>query len=364
MLIYDSTSIAFTQKAETFLKEVLVKIGIPVHRSRFEFQRRTYPINVVVFEGSDWGQFVPSFYQIGLNRKLVYSAKDSVVRDILKHELAHYLTFILYGDVRPHGEEFRTVCRNFGFPPEIAAATMDLEASNLSKEGDLESEKIISKVKKLLELAQSSNVHEAELATLKANELLLRHNLQFVKQDQGPVYLNRVMLQTRKDAKLLAVIEILKHFMVKTVISHGKRTCCIEVSGTRTNVTLATYVADYLVRELDLLWEATKEEHGLTGLRSKNSFFHGVARGFDEKMARTQESFSPEDQRALVVVKRKLLHDTQVIYKRLTVSRSEHRSDAHAAALGVKRGNALTIRNAVEGRGSTLSLPGPRARNA
>jgi predicted SprT family Zn-dependent metalloprotease len=177
MFIYDSTSIAFIQKSERFLKEILQETGITVNKSRFLYKGYFYPLHVVVFEGSEWGHFNAPYLQIALNRKLIYLAKDSVVRDILKHELAHYFTYIIYKDVKPHGAEFREVCRQFGFPEEVAEATMNLEVSNLSKVGDLESERVIEKVKKLFMLAQSSNAHEAELATLKANELLLRHNI-------------------------------------------------------------------------------------------------------------------------------------------------------------------------------------------
>jgi hypothetical protein len=358
MLIYDSTTLAFTQKAETFLKEILTSIGIDVRKARFVFDRHLYPINVVAFEGKEWGHFNASYMQIGLNRKLIYLAKDSVVRDILKHELAHYLTFLIYrfDTIKPHGQEFKNTCAQFGFPDDITKATMNLDESNLSKEGDIVSERVIEKVKKLLMLAQSSNSHEAELATLKANELLLRHNLDYLKDRQEPVYLDRLLPRTRKDSKISAIYEILKHFIVKPVISMGNNACCLEVSGSLTNVKLAGYVAEFLNQELDHLWDLARKEHGLTGLREKNSFFLGVARGFDEKMRQSKMSFSPEDKRALMVVEKKLNLDTRMIYSRLSSVRSGHQSDHHAASVGHEKGLTLTIRNAVEGKGKNLYL--------
>ena len=358
MLIFDSTTLAFIQKAEAFLKEILKEAGMNVRTSRFEYNKYTYPINVVVFEGKEWGHFNAPYYQIGLNRKLIYLAKDSVVRDILRHELAHYLTMIIYRgvEVNPHGKEFREVCARFGFPEDVARATMNLDESNLEKEGDLQSERILEKVKKLLQLAQSSNSHEAELATLKANELLLRHNLDYLKDKVEPTYLDRILIQPRKDAKLSAIYEILKHFIVKPVISMGKNTVCLEVSGSLTNVKLAGYVANFLDQELDHLWKLAQKEHGLRGLREKNSFFHGVAQGFDMKMKRSKEAYTPEDKKALIVVEKKLQVDTQMIYGRLSSIRSGHQSDAHANALGKEKGQNLNIRNAVEGKAKNLYL--------
>ena len=177
MIVYDSTTLAFIQKTEQMVREILETSGVTVRRSRFLWKNYLYPIHVVVFEGKEWGHFNAPYFQIALNRKLIYSAKDSVVRDILRHELAHYFTLLEYGTVQPHGKEFHDICARFNFPDNVSAATMNLETENLAKEGDLHSEKILGKVKKLLSLAASANAHEAELATVKANELLLRYNL-------------------------------------------------------------------------------------------------------------------------------------------------------------------------------------------
>ncbi len=356
MFIYDNTSLAFIKKTEAFLREILEKAGITIRKSRFEFNRYLYPINVVVFEGKEWGHFNAPYLQIGLNRKLIYLAKDSVIRDILKHELAHYLTHLIYQDVRPHGPEFKEVCERFGFPEDVSRATMNLDESNLSKEGDLVSERILEKVKKLFMLAQSSNSHEAELATLKANELLLRHNLDYISNKEEPIYLERVLLRKRKDTKITAIYAILKHFIVRPVISQGKNSCCLEVSGSLTNVKLAVYVANFLDQELDHLWELAKKEHGLSGLQAKNSFFLGVSDGFQEKMSEAKKNYSEADKKALVVVQKKLDFDTQIIYRKLGNTRSNNQTDYNASQLGHAKGLSLTIRNAVEGKGKNLYL--------
>jgi hypothetical protein len=357
MLIYDSLSLAFIQKAERMLKEILESIGIPVRRSRFLWKNYTYPIHLVVFDGQELGHFDAPYLQIALNRRLIFEAKDAVLRDILKHELAHYLTFIKHGNVSPHGPEFRTVCAEYGFPNEVARARMNLETSNEMKEGDLDSEKVLEKVKKLLKLAQSSNMHEAELATIKANQLLLRHNLdRLLTGQEEPIYLDRVLPQKRKDAKLSAIYDILRHFVVRTVMSQTRGQCCLEVSGSLTNVKLARYVAEFLDRELEHLWASAKKTHQLQGLRAKNSFFHGVAKGFDEKMKAAKASFSAEDRRSLVLVENKLLEGTNLIYRRLSQSYSGSVLDRDAQSIGVASGKSLTIRQGVEGQKKNLYL--------
>lgn len=357
MIVYDTTTLAFIQKAEQMFREVLKDCGLTVRRSRFLWKNYLYPIHVVVFEGNEWGHFNPSYFQIALNRRLIWSAKDSVVRDILRHELAHYLTLLKYGSVPSHGKEFHEICSRFGFPESVAAATMNLERENISHEGDLRSERILEKVKKLLSLAQSSNTHEAELATLKANELLLRHNLEYVDQEET-LFLDRLLVRKRKDDKLTAIYEILRHFIVRPVISIGRGTVCLEVTGTKTNVTLARYVAEFLDRELDHQWDLARKEYGLSGLRAKNSFYLGMARGFDDKMKGVKLEFSEADRTALVTVEKNLDEKVRSIYRRLGTVSSGRQTDEEAQAVGKEKGRNLTIRHGVEGKTKNLYLPG------
>lgn len=361
MIIYDETSFAFIRKSEKILRSVIANIGLTVGRSRFQVGKILYPIHIVVFDGPELAHFNAPFYQIGLNRKLVYGAKESVLREILQHELAHYLTFIEHGEVQPHGPEFHETCRRYGFPVEVARATMDLQSVNELKVGELDSERVLEKVKKLLQLSQSSNVHEAEAATLKANEILLRHNLSFVNSsDDEPLYLERLLPRKRKDSKLMAIYEILRHFIVRPVLSQGKGVCCLEVSGTKTNVELAQYVANFLDRELDDLWLKAKKEFRLSGLKARNSFYLGVASGFDMKMKSMKEKFSDTDRRALRVIEGELDQKVARIYRRLSSSSSSNSIDGKAHSLGHESGKSLTIRKGVESNSAKgLYLPAP-----
>lgn len=352
MIVYDSTTLAFIQKSEEMLREILQESGVTVRRSRFLWKNYLYPIHVVVFEGSEFGHFNAAYFQIALNRKLIYSAKDSVVRDILRHELAHYFTLLEYGAVQPHGKEFHEICARFNFPENVTAATMNLDNENLSKEGDIHSEKILEKVKKLLSLAQSANAHEAEIATLKANALLLRHNLDYIegKGKEETLYLDRLLPRSRKDDKLTAIYEILRHFIVRPVISQGRGTVCLEVTGTKTNVMLARYVGEFLDRELDRQWEEARKEYGLSGIRAKNSFFIGMAKGFDEKMKGVKKEFSKDDQTALIKVEESLEESVRMIYRRLGTVSSGRQTDMDAREAGKEKGRNLSIRHGVEGK--------------
>lgn len=359
MMVFDRTSLAFIQKCEEMARNIFTQIGFKVLRSRFEFNKYLYPISIVAFEGPELGFFDSKFYQIGLNKKLIYSAKDSVIRDILRHEIAHYLTFLHYPNFSgPHGSEFKEICQRFGFENDISKATIDLLSANESKEGDLESERVLDKVQKLLKLAESSNAHEAELATFKANELLIKHSLNHIdtKLDET-IYLDRPLVYPRSNSKLVAIYEILTHFLVRPVISHGHKQCSLEICGPKTNVILARYVAEFLDRQLEHLWLETKKESGLQGQRAKNSFMLGVASGFHEKMKRSEETLEPTNKKALTVVKKQLEVNLNIVYKRLGSTRSTHQMDHEARNAGIEKGKKLSINKGVESGSTKLTLP-------
>src|SRR5690554_4325123 len=359
MMIFDQTSIAFTQKTQEMARNIFSQLGFKVLRSRFEFNKYLYPISIVVFEGKELGFFDSKFYQIGLNKKLIYSAKDSVIRDILKHEIAHYLTFLHYpGMESPHGQEFKEICLRYGFTGDIPKATLDLHLANENKEGDLESEKVLDKVQKLLKLAESSNAYEAELATLKANELLIKHSLSHVNlEHEESIYLDRPLTYPRSNSKLVAIYEILTHFLVKPVISHGHKQCSLEICGPKTNVILASYVAQFLDQQLEYLWKEAKKESGLQGQRSKNSFMLGVAAGFHEKMKKTEREMSTDNIKALTVVRKQLEINLNLVYKKLGSTRSSHQLDHKARNAGIEKGKKLSINKGVEGTSNKLFLP-------
>lgn len=358
MMIFDRTSQVFIQKIEGMARSIFQELGFKVSRSRFEFNKYLYPISIVVFEGSELGFFNAKFYQIGLNRKLIYSAKDAVLRDIIRHEIAHYLTHLHYPvQSSPHGQEFKEICARYGFSGDIAAATINLELANEAKVGDLESERVLLKVQKLLKLAESANVHEAELATLKANELLIKHSLDHIHTNtEEAVYLDRLLYSPKNNSKLVAIYEILTHFLVRPVISHGHKQSCLEICGPKTNVILARYVAEFLDFQLDHLWKEAKIEHKLSGLRAKNSFMLGIAAGFHEKMKRTENEMNVSDKKSLILVKKQLEINLALVYKRLGSTRSSHQLDVNARNAGVEKGRNLSINKGVETKSQGLRL--------
>ena len=360
MILHSETLHAFLRHAESVTKDILeTECGIKTNRTRFLVHKTSWPLNLVCFEGdSRWAYFDRNFFQIGLNKRLAGRVKDSVLRELLRHELAHYLTHIFHGDgVLPHGIEYHALCQRYGWPAETAKASGDLFEQHESTVGDLASDALVEKVKKLLALATSDNPHEAELATLKANQLILRHHLS--RADLGEtaeeeLCVLTVMSTARKSTLMVAIYDILTHFMVKPLLHYGKAEVRLDVIGDRSQVQLAEYIAGYLQRELEHLWINS----GLKGMRAKNSFFTGIARGYRTKLESARQSYSTDEKRALVKVEKLRTERVRQLIGGFGSSRSGQVLDGSALERGTKAGLNLTIHAGVKnGESKRLALP-------
>jgi hypothetical protein len=353
MQVYSQTIFSFIRRCEQKIAEIIEAETIfRMNRSRFAFESISYPIQLLVFEGSHKvAYFDPVYLQIGLNKKLIYLAHDKILFDILRHELAHYFTFIVHGDngvSSAHGIEFQEICKACGWGADIVNAQINLETAAEKIEGNLASEKILTRIKNLLSLASSSNIHEAELATQKANELLLRYNLDHtnIEHEQDEFYVEQLCRQTKASSKLRCISNILKHFLVKPILSFGRKTVSLEVTGTKLNIELAQYLYDFLDKELEKSWLQTKKEKNYKGVQYKNAFYQGVSRGFEDKMKTVSSKLNNNDKNALILIKNDLDKKFNQVYTNLRSSRSTISSN-EALNDGYQKGKTLTINKGI-----------------
>lgn len=355
MKIFNETTLSFAKKAEKILKDILAKeIGFEVKRSRFISGRYSFPIHIVVITSDrEWGWFDPHTYQIALNIKLMYAAKDQVLRDVIRHEVAHYLCHILnLTNETPHGPHFQAICERYGWSDEVKSASFNLDHQELKYEFERK-DKLLNKVKNLLKLAESDNPHEAELATLKANQLLLKHNLSSLEESDWTLYSKTVLSSPKRNAKLSAIYDILKHFLVGPVFIYGQKQVQLEVSGSLENIELAEYVAGFLDEEFERLW---KKQTNLKGARAKNAFFLGIAKGYEQKML--TQVFKPEESRQLIVLKSKLDERMRLAHRRLSSTSTSGSTHTEAFQSGRSTGQNLTVNQAMKNKTKTFFLKG------
>ncbi len=344
MQIYSDTALVFLKKVRAFSFDILKnEMGLPFQKKRLLFNGRYYPLDFVVFDHEKiLGEYDPSYFQIRINKQLIYKSNDFHLKNIIRHELAHYITHLIFGtDIFPHGKEFLSVCNRFKFHPEVSSASIEI-STLVGKNEKIEETKVLKKVKKLLNLAQSQNEHEARLATIKANKLLHEHNLNLLDyedEDKETVLLKA--LRTKKlTGKYQAIYKILHHFFVAPVFSYGQGVVHLEIIGEKSNVLCAEYIAHYLDHTLEKLYDTEKRNRTISGVRAKNSFMKGVADGFIQKIKKESHG---HDNAIIKTEKNLQIHVSRVYPKMRGRKVAEASTDLNARSLGEDYGKNLSI---------------------
>ena len=270
MLFYSRTSQSFLCRLNSYARDILaLEMGISVRRTRFDYRDYLWPIHLACFEDPKiLGYFDVESLLIGVNRTLMVGRGEDFLKNLLRHELAHYICYIRYGrDVPDHGREYRQICQSYGWGKEVFGAKVDKKDIALSLAINRDEEKILTKIKKLMALGSSCNQHESDAATIKANEMLVKYNLERASlnvlsvQDEEVFYGGVAAKAKRKNATLYALATILQNFLVRPVFSRKEKHCALEVVGTRLNVELAIYVAHFLQNEFEWLWKKAQKEN-------------------------------------------------------------------------------------------------------
>lgn len=353
MHIYSEKIVRFIEEIKLTLKLTLSKefrLKVSGHRFYDKTAQYSYPLKVVVFNNKKMlGYFDPQFFELGFHECLMHTNKDQLL-SVIRHELAHYIAYIEYGTgIQPHGPEFKTLCQKMGWGEEVYRATTCLD------EGDqvtqVHENPIFRKVQKLMALSESSNSHEAELALVKSQELLIKHNLDmkfaYKEHEEEKIVLKRVLKEKRETAKMRCIGKILETFLVQTVFNRTATGTYLEILGDAVNVEIGEYVAAFLDAELPKYWEEVRKKGKVKGTIAKNSFFLGLAYGYCEKIKALRRSYNSQTHQALMVIEKKLSDATHLAYPRLFTSKRNGSFCPTSSSLGEQKGRALDIHPAV-----------------
>lgn len=238
------------------------------------------------------GRWIEATRTVEISRPLVLEQPWGVVIEVLKHEMAHqYVTEVLGERVETaHGPRFRAVCARLGI--DAAAAGMPIPTRD---DAPSERGRVAERIARLLALAESPNVHEAEAAMAAAQRLLLKHNIELREARAAEGYawkhLGKPTGRTSEAERVLSLI-LGKHFFVEAIWIpvyrplEGKRGTVLEICGTPENLEIAEYVHGYLVATSERIWREHKAAHGIRGDRDRRTFLAGVMTGMSDKLAR------------------------------------------------------------------------------
>jgi len=254
------------------------------------FRRRLSP---AVIELSDaptrLGRWVPDVRTIEIARRLVLGHPWGVVVEVLKHEMAHQFVHEVLGksDESAHGPAFRDLCEKLGI--DGSAAGMPVAGATTAEDA-----RVLERIAKLLALAESANVNEAQAAMNAAQRLMLKHNLESIGDGRrGKAYgfrhLGKPTGRVSEAERLLGAI-LGKHFFVEVIWvpvyrpEEGKRGSVLEAVGTPANLEMAAYVYAFLTHTAESLWREHKRQMRIRGDRDRRTFIAGVMVGFLEKL--------------------------------------------------------------------------------
>ena len=224
---------------------------------------------------------------ISLARGLVFDHPWGLVREVLKHEIAHqYVDEALQiHDETAHGPAFARVCREHG---------IDASAAGMPAGGpDGGPHPVLRRITRLLALADSPNLHEAEAAMNEARRLMLLHNVDAAAtasaEGYGYRHVGPVKARTETSERILAGI-LGRHFFVSVIwtpsylAGAGRRGYVLELCGTPANLEVAAYVHAFLTDTALRLWREHKRALGIRSDQDRRRFSAGVMAGFDEKL--------------------------------------------------------------------------------
>lgn len=351
MIVYSKKIISFINEIKQTTKEILSKeIGLHVERNRFYNRERTsFPITIVIYnDASHLGYFDPDFYELGFHECLMNASRQDL-HNVIRHELAHYILFTHHAPTfHAHSDEFKSFCKKMGWAEDVQRASMSIQSLE-SDTHDQESA-ALRKVKKLLALATSSNIHEAEQAMIMSQQILLKHHIEapsLENEETEKIVLKRIMKQKRIGAKIHAIGNILTTFFVNIVYSRANGYTYLELLGDSVNVSIAEYVASVLDHQLDILWNQAQKNSSIRGRIAKNSFFFGVAKGYCDKVRSHKQISEKELLRALIVIEKKLDQARAMAYPHLTKGKSHSLYCKETSLLGEKIGKELFINPAI-----------------
>ena len=324
-------------------------------------------INAILFRGAlrpptlelssanSWlGRWCSETRTLEIGHALAVQQPWTLVLEVLKHEMAHqYVDEVLGEPHAGHGKAFREICERLGIDPKASGLPQDPSASKHEAE-----ERVLTRVARLLALADSPNEHEAQAAMSAAQRLMLRYNIEETDAKErsrryGFRQVGRITGRVSESERLLAGL-LGEHFFVEIIwvpaydTLQGKTGRVLEICGTEANLEMASYVHAYLTHTAQQLWQAHQRSRGIRSNRDRQTFLAGVMLGFCERL--TNERTQQASEGLVWVGDAELdtyLHRRHPHIRRVRL-RGNRRTEAREQ--GKEAGRTIVLRKPVQGR--------------
>ncbi len=232
--------------------------------------------------------------EIGLSRWFVMNHSWNDIREVLFHEMAHQLAAEVLNACQepPHGRSFQNACRMLKANPMSTGTYIPL-SRQIFQTSECDGDKTRLRIQKLMALAQSSNLFEAESAMTKAHELMAKYEIAQIAQNASreyfSIFVGKPALRHFREDYSLALL-LMDYYFVKGiwvgayVIEKGKMGRALEISGTARNLETACYIYDFIKQFIESEWNKYNAGGKLNRYR-KTDFSSGILSGFRMKLS-------------------------------------------------------------------------------
>lgn len=201
---------------------------------------------------------------------------------------------------------------------------------------------IIKKIEKLLALARSSNPNEAELASNKAQRLMIEHNIQMQQlgKEEEIIMDDSSTYRSLTQAEKLIGYLLTTYFNVQVVYYREWDSRYTEIYGTPSNIEIAKYMRAYLHRAFENCWkDFAKQEKG--SRPRKNAYQYGLMIGLARQLEATKRECEEE---GLVIIRDPRLEEATSHVKRK--SKMDKRS-SYEVDKGIEDGQSIALTKGV-----------------
>lgn len=231
---------------------------------------------------------------------------------------------------------------------------------------DQTKEKIIEKVKKLLELSRSTNENEAALAAIRAREILDKYNLQMKEIETHDKGMKEKSLNAAKNhvPKWMADLgmTVARNYNCYLTISH--KAGIIDFYGTDNELAVAEYTFVYLRGELERL---AKENHEVNKGRMgsvhwkawRTSYYLGAVHAINMKLEehkksqKRQEEYQEATGQALTTLESQIMKKARDFahkkYEIQNATGNTYEPDYYAYAQGFADGGKIPLTESLKG---------------
>lgn len=332
--------------------------------SSSEYDCLTLPIFILDKSTTTWGKWVGGrICELRISWQLVKDYSWDCVCEVLRHEMAHQIVDQCWkrsNTESAHGPSFAKACKLLRIPAMASYCPLEKRINDIhsvNKDGYL------NKIDKLLALANSDNIHEAEAAASKAYQLSVKYNKDNIRIDKERQFfsktLGEVLLKRPIYIKTLVFL-LSKFYFVECIwisqvrLSDGRLGMILEISGSAENVLMAEYVYHFVLNFIAQQWWHLQKKRN-TRRSSRTAYASGVIDGFYSRLEESKKQYMDKDceLRSLVTMKDAKLDDyyhNRHISIKSTRNRGRSYTEEPAFHHGKKAGKGMVINKGIHGK--------------